>query len=354
MAFTQPELDSIANAALDYYFSRPDLFYQSIQQKPLVDVMERNARTFPGGKSDISVAVKGVFGNAGTNDSLKGYTHDDQVTFYTPKNIVRANYPWREHHIGITLTHTELKIDGLSVVDTNGARTSSHTEREKTVLVNIFQDKLFDLGERYAITLNNLLWGDGTGDAKALAGIQSMITQNPATGTVGGINRATSTWWRNRAITTAAGNGPITSSTANGGALVQKLQEEYRQLIRYGGRPQTFLCGSSFLDAMEVEMRANGYYTQSGFSRGGDVSMGQLRFMNSVIQYDPTLDDLSQQKFGYWIDTTNVLLEKMTDEWRRQHTPARPHDQFVLYRSITSTGQMIARQLNSSGIYEIA
>jgi hypothetical protein len=39
--------------------------------------------------------------------------------------------------------------------------------------------------------MNTLLWGDGTGDAKALAGIRALITANPTTGTIGGIDRAT-------------------------------------------------------------------------------------------------------------------------------------------------------------------
>ena len=43
----------------------------------------------------------------------------------------------------------------------------------------------------------------------------------------------------------------------------------------------------------------------------------------------------------------------MEDEWRKDHTPARPANQFVLYRSITCTGQMVATQLNCQGVYEI-
>lgn len=350
MAFTAAELASIANAALDYYHQRPELFYQSIQDKPFLTAMERGARTFPGGKGDISVGVKGKFGAGGTNDTLVGYTHDDTVNFYTPSNIERANFPWREHHIGMTMTHTELKIDGISVEDTNGENTVEHTRRELTVLVNILEDKIADMDEQYARSMNTLLWGDGTADAKGLAGIRSMITDDPTTGTVGGIDRATATWWRNRALT---GANAVTSAATDGGVLYQALQREYRQLVRYGGRPRLFLAGSDFCDAMETEMRANGYYSDRGFSQGGEVSVGTIRVMGTPLRYDPTLDDLGKEKFGYWIDTNNVYLMTMQQEWRKQHTPARPPNQFVLYRSLTSTGQLIARQLNSSGVYEI-
>jgi len=350
MAFTAGEVTNIANAALDFYFNKGDTFKQSIQAKPMVAVMEDGAKDFPGGKGDISLGVKGIYGAGGTNDALKGYTHDDAVGFYTPANIQRAHYPWREHHIGLTMTHTELKIDGISVVDTNGEDTRNHSRREMTVLVGLLDDKLEDLGEQYARSLNKLLWGEGTTDAKALAGIRSMIVNNPTTGTVGGIDRsvAGNSWWRNRFSL------GIVSSPANGGVLWQLMQAENRQLRRYGGRPNKALCGQDFLAALEVEARANGYYTESGFTKGVDGAIGSVTLGNLVFEYDPTLDDLTLNKYCYIWDTRHIFLMKMENEWRKSHTPARPADKFVLYKSITSTGQLVARQLNSAGVYSIA
>jgi hypothetical protein len=359
MAFTAGEVTNIANASLDFYLNKGDTFKQSIQSKPLLKFMESGAKSFPGGKGNISVAVKGDYGAGGVNDHIVGYTHNDLVNFYTPANIKRANYPWREHHIGLTLTHTELKIDGISVTDDegNGTSTSKHSDRELTVLVNLLQDKLEDFGEQYARNMNALLWGDGTADPKALAGLQSIILAVPNTGTTGGLAR-TNTWWQNRAATaafgTAGGRGAITSATTNGGALLQFLQAEYRQLIRYGGRPTKFLAGSAFINAMEIEMRANGNYSMSGFTGTQDGSMGQLKFGGTTVEYDPTLDDLGFTKRAYWFDPRHIYLMKMDGEWDHRFTPSRPYNAFVVYKSMTHTGQVIAQQLNSSGVYEIA
>ena len=350
MAFTAAELTSIANSALDFYMNKGTAFKQSIQAKPMLEFQTRNAKTFPGGKANISVGIKGVFGAAGVNDTVKGYTHNDAVTFYTPTNIQRANYPWREHHIGITVTHTELKIDGISVTDENGSGTSTseHSQREMTVLVNLLQDKFEDFGEQYARSMNSLMWGDGTADAKALAGIRSLITTAPATGVIGGIDRASYAWWRNRALLS------IASSPTNGGVLVQALQNEHRQLIRFGGNPTRMHAGSAFINAMEIEMRANGNYTMTGFKPTQDASMGGMQFMGRDVIYDPTLDDLNLSKFMYWWDPRHIFLSKMEGEWDHQFTPSRPYNQFLIYKSITNTGQFVAKQLNSSGVYSIA
>ena len=84
------------------------------------------------------------------------------------------------------------------------------------------------------------------------------------------------------------------------------------------------------------------------------MAVGGVKFKGTTIQYDPWLDNNARAKYGYWIDTSKVCLMKMEGEWRRNRDPARPSNQFVVHRSITSTGQMIASQCNSSGVYSIA
>jgi len=360
MPFTAAELDNIAVAALDFYFNKGNKFAQTIQAKPMLDAFLSAAKTFPGGKGMISMAVKGDYGAAGVNDTLKGYTHDDQVAFYTPANLKRANYAWREMHVGLTMTHTELKIDGISVTDGagNGSSTSNHSDREMTVLVGLLEDKLEDLGEQYARSLDKLVHGDGTADPKALAGIMALLSANPTIGTVGGLDRATYPWWRNRARTTAAagagGQGPVTSDPANGGALLQAIQRDYLQLTRFGGKPNKLFCGSDFLNALQIERRANGLYSMTGASGSQDMSVGNMNIIGGLTPvYDPTMDDLNLAKRGIIVDTNAIFLEKMEGEWMHQFTPSRPHDRFTLWKSITCTGQMVATRLNSSEIIDI-
>ena len=119
--------------------------------------------------------------------------------------------------------------------------------------------------------------------------------------------------------------------------------------------PTVALAGSDFIDQVTQERRANGFYSMTGFSGTQDMSVGDMTLPGGAkLQYDPTLDDLGFSKRLYWFDPKAVILMAMEDEWRKDHTPARPANQFVMYRSITSTGQMITTQMNSSGVYDIA
>jgi hypothetical protein len=81
-----------------------------------------------------------------------------------------------------------------------------------------------------------------------------------------------------------------------------------------------------------------------------DISMRGI----GKFQYDPTLDDLGFAKRAFFIDPKHMYLMVMDGEDMKQHAPARPADQYVLYRGVTWTGGLVADQLNCHGVYEVA
>lgn len=360
MPFTAQELSNIANSALDFYMDKGTVFAQNIQNKPMLQAFDRAAGSFPGGKGTVSLAVKSGQGGL----SLTGYTHDDLVNYGNPANTKRLNFPWREHFIGMGLTHTELKHDGITVIESGADQSTSNKEgREEHALANMLEEKINEMDEDYAAGLDGLVHGDGSSDAKAIAGIRAFILDNPALGSTGGLSRVTNTWWRNRAATAAAfaagtGSNVITSATTGGGALLQFLQREQRQLNRFAANRRSMkFAGSDFIDAVERELRGNGQYAQTGWTGGDgavDGAMPKVRFGGVEIVYDPTLDNLGLAKRMYDIDMRAIKLLYMTGEKKKKSNPARPHNRFVMYQGLTTTAVMIANRLNSSGVYDIA
>lgn len=348
MPFTIQQLDNIANAALDFYI-KGDPLSQVIQDKPLLQALKSGQKTFPGGKGEIKGNVKADYTTA-----FVGYSHDDTVSYANPANMKQFTYPWKELHAGISLTLTELKIDGISVTDsTTGEGTSNHSQRDLTVISGLLADKLEDMDEGMARSFNSIGWLDGTQSAKVFAGLTYFVADDPTTGVVGGIDRATNAWWRNRSL---VGANKITSSPANQ-TLTKKLRSEVRQLRRYGGRPNLVLAGSGFIDKLEAEIAEKGIYTQEGFANNGATEIGMADIsMRGVgkVQYDPTLDDLGRSNFCYFLDTRHLTLYVMDGEDMKKHSPARPPEKYVLYRGVTWTGALVGRKMNAHGVYEAA
>ena len=360
MAFTADELSNIANTTLEHHIDKGTVFKQNIANKPMLEAFNAAAGSFPGGKEYVSIRVKAGQGGG----SLQGYSGDDQVSFYNPTGVKAARWAWKEHHIGTVITMTELKQGGIDVIE-NGAsqRTSNIDGAEEFRLAHLLDEKMDTFNEDYAFSLDRLIHGDGSSDAKALAGIKSFILDNPLSGSTGGLSRSGNSWWRNDAATAAfagaGGQGAITSAVADGGALIEFMDKAKRRRSKYasGATKTRYFCGSAFIDAYKKELRANGYYSQTGWTgQKPDGSMADPSHGGLPLEWDPTMDDLGLEKRCYAIDMGRMGLRMLYLNGNRmkKHNPARPYDRYVMYSGITMTGVMLARQLNTSGVYDIA
>lgn len=347
-------MDAVANNALDYYV-KGDAFDQTIQDKPLLSALRAKQKGFAGGKGLISVPVKGVYLDS-DSAFFKGYSYNDTVAFQNPALAQRARYGYFEVHGGITITFTELKQAGITVVDSAfGEKTKGVAEQEIIELTNLLDEKLDSMAEGWSRKMNQMSWLDGSQDSgKQSPGILAFVTDTPAVSTTGGLSRVTYSWWRNRASL---------GIVAGADVLTQTLRKEFRQLRRYGGKPDLILCGSAFLDALEKEVAAKSTYSMTGVAGKRDISSPTL-FINGIgeFKYDPTLDDLQGIMGGavdfskrcYAIDTASIGYRVMDGEDNKIHCPARPETQYAMYRSMTWTGGMISKRLNSSGVYSIS
>ena len=226
------------------------------------------------------------------------------------------------------------------------------------MITELLEDKLDDLSEGWARDFDRMLHEDGTQNAKEVPGLPFIVADNPATGTLAGLDRATVPWWRNRSLVDLTASGGADNSiaaSATGQTLTKTLRSEVRQLRRYGGRPNFIICGSRFLDALELEVHEKGTYTQQGFVNKGknDIGMAVISMFGvGDFIYDPGLDDAGREFFCYILDDRRIQLRPMEGEDMKQHTPSRPHNQYVIYRALTWTGGLTASQLNCHGVYQ--
>lgn len=347
MPFTAQELSNIAAAHLSHYMKGPAMA-QSIQERPTYDALNKRKKSFSGGDGFIKRNVKGDY-----TTRLRGFEHDDQVGYENPANIKQARFVWKQLHGGIQITFDELKKDGITVTDTvTGKSTSDHSGAELHRITSLMGDKLDDMGEGIARDFNTMLWLDGTQDPKVFPGLTAFIVDDPTTGVVAGLDRGVLSWWRNRSL---VGASKITHSVS-AQTLTKTLRKEVRQLRRYGGRPNYLPAGSTFLEKLEAEVFEKGTYTQQGFINNGknDIGMSDISMRGvGTFVYDPTLDDLGYADRCFFVDTNKIRLMPMEGEDWKEHSPARPHDRYVIYRSVTWTGALVVEQMNCHGVYQV-
>jgi hypothetical protein len=337
---------NIANESLTFYV-RGKALLQKIQDRPLLKALNERKQTFPGGKDYVSQAVQGDMMSA-VSGFFAGYSADDALVFKLSDNTLRAYFAWKEVHAGLWINWTELKMDGITIND--GGKMKEHSQTDLVRLVPILQARLDDFGESWAQSMNLMLWKDGTQDSSAIPGILSILPDVNNTSTIGGLSQSTYSWWRHRV---SIGIQPSESTQT----LCKELRKELRQLRRYGGRPDIVLAGSAFIEALESEVQAKGYYTQEGFINKGknDIGMADisLRGLGTFV-YDPTLDDLGLSKRCYVIDGRRLKLWPMEGEENKVLKPERPYNYLVFLQSMTYTGALCSNQMNCHGVYGIA
>lgn len=336
----------IASAALDFYV-RGDALLQTMQERPLLKFLNSGKQTFPGGKQYISEPVQGAV-MADTAGFFAGYTQDDQLSFTQASNLLRSQVAWKEVHAGFIITHTELKQDGISVVDGENA-TSEHASVELTRLTAILKNRLADFSESWARSMNGMLWKDGVQDSAQVPGVRSLLVDDVTINTtVAGLSQGTYTWWRSRV-------GLNKAYSAENQTLTKFLRNEVIQLNRFGGRPNKILCGSAFWDALMQEVEKKGQYTQTGFSGKTDIGLQKIAIAGiGEFEYDPTLDDDGRSKFAYVFDSRRIKLRPMEGEENKTMEPARPYQYMVMLKSMTWTGGLSVTQLNAMATYSIA
>lgn len=346
MAFTVEEVVSVMASVIDFH-ERGQATDQIRQARPMSDAFQKMAKKFPGGREFITTPVRGSY-----TSTLNGYSHDDTNPYRNPANNKRAAYVWKELHGGVEITLTELKQEGLSIVDSAmGGKTRSHSDSELMRLTENLEGKYYDLKEGTERDFARMVIRDGSQDPKVFPGLRSFLLDSPAVGVTGGLDRGLNSWWRNRA---RIGLSTVTPTDM---VISRAMQNEARQLKRYapGAKLKAF-AGSDYLDAWEQELRSKGYITMSGWSDKGklDPSVSPIAPRGiGEVEYDPTLDDEGLSKYLFVTDMNAIQLRPMEDEDWKEHNPARPPEKYVIYKARTWTGGMSAKQLNSSLVSSI-
>lgn len=342
--------NDIVNLALLWYV-RGAALSQTTQDKPLLAFLRKGMKTYPGGNTlQFQQTVQGAY-MSDTAGFIQGFSNDDSLNINTASNTQKVLYTGKEYLSMLVITWTELLNDGISIYDdSRGGRKEEHSDVALTRITGILENRMDDFGESWSRGSNDVMWKDGSTDAKLPPGVLSILTDTPAVGTTGGLNRATYTWWRHRVNLTLA-------AEAANSTLIKFFNSELLQLRRYGGKPNKALCGSAFLDGLREELFAKGYFTQTGFQgdKATDLGMGGVHISGmGTFDYDPTLDNYGLSKRCYVIDSRHLQWHPVEGEDNKVLAPERPYQYLVFLHGLKNTGVLVANQLSCHGVYAIA
>lgn len=189
--------------------------------------------------------------------------------------------------------------------------------------IDILESKL-ENGKNSAIaSLNVMLNGDGTGNGgKDFDGIQKIISATPTTGTVGGINRATFSFWRNRQ------NAGTKTSTAYDN-LRTSMTTTYNQCSLGGveSTPTAAITDRATFEGYESLLVAVEKIERDAKATGGDIAFlnDAIQFKGAALFYD---EDAAASELRF-VNPKYLKLMYLAGAWMKMKEPVTPSNQMT-------------------------
>lgn len=349
MPISAPDLATVTVAALDNYMrNRP--VDQIGTERPLIKKLMAGKKTLLPARQ---FAVTTVRESYGTNFA---WSYGETArTFNKRSTAAQAQWPWRVALDGLYLDWDMLFAAGIRVDPDPASKGKLVLEpNEKVILYNILTEHMEALELGFIEKLDVELHRDGTASADAVVGLDTLISRTPAVGTVGGLNAATKTYWRNYFA------GAVAPAS-----LRATMEAAWRSCIRNGGAPDFILAGSTFIDTYAALLTLT-QNTEAGKPKQIDVATGQgartgLFFKGVEIVWDPVfsvLDALEApvaanlwEKRCYFINSKHM---KYQDDGMEVYNPTPPHNVRATYASLDLRCSMALDRRNAHAVIVVA
>jgi len=176
-------------------------------------------------------------------------------------------------------------ISGLEQVKNSGTE----------AIINLLEARINVLEKSMMNSLSTSIYSDGTGTSgKEVGGLQ-LIVADAGTGTVGGINSSTYTFWQN-AQTTA------TSSAFSVANVQTDMNTIYLSLVRGADSPDLVMAGTNAYTAFLGSLQAIQRITSDDLANSGFTS---LQYLNSDVVFDSACNTNRM----YFLNTDYLRLE---------------------------------------------
>jgi len=257
------------------------------------------------------------------NTTFKSYSDMEALDVYKVDTFDAAEYDWKEH-AGTVVTSL------IEIFKNSG----------KAKKFDILEAKIQNAIKPAKDDINEMLFADGTGNAsKDWHGLQQLIPDDPTTGTVGGVNRATFTWWR-------------TNTDTDGGASFSELRANMRQMYNacsdgaFSSHPTFGVTDQTVFEGYEGLLTANERYTSKSDGEGA-FKNEVLKFKGMKLAFDA---EMSASARMYFASEDALKLVVAKGVFLKLGEAIEPANQTIDVRKVVSIGNLVVKQSRRLGV----
>lgn len=257
------------------------------------------------------------------NTTFRSYGELDTLDTTRVDVFDAASFPWKQPVCG-TIVFSELEKDKNSEPDKKIDLVTRKVENGKKTAMAV---------------LNRMLYLDGTGNGGLdCLGLASIVSSTPTTGTVGGINRANFTFWRNRQ-----------TAGTNSGTAYNQLRGAMRTIYNSCSKgaadehPTDFLFTQTDFEGYESTLTTNERFTSKSEGDGG-FKNERLKFKGAMT----TFDEDATSATCYVLNDRNLFFRYL--RWMTPYPGVDPANQLTEVVKIATFGQMTTNNPRRLGV----
>lgn len=199
---------------------------------------------------------------------------------------------------------------------------------------DLIAEKLENGKSSHITTMNRQAWSDGTGNgSQDLGGVQLIISSTPTTGSVGQINRATFSFWRNQQTSGAK------SSTA-----FDNLRASMRSIFNLCSRggveetPMAWITNRTVFEGYESILLANEHILRADKKEGADAGIKNtlLFFKGAPGSYD----EAAPSGNLYFFNNKNLKFVYLSGGWMKMYPKVDPANQLSNVHKVATFGNL--------------
>lgn len=254
------------------------------------------------------------------------YSGYDTIS-YTPKQLFSAA------EFSLKLCAVPVAISGEDILKNSG--------REQ--VIDLFEKRVDNAMKTMSNKMAAAVYGDGTeSSGKAIGGLALLVADSPSTGTVGGINRATSgnEFWRNKSTTLTAA---LTSDT-----IRKEMDKMYLSLCRGSDKPDLIVCGNELYSMYEASLMPQQRFVDNKLA---DAGFQNLKFKGADVVFDGGQNGRCPENKIYFLNTDYIYLRSHKERNMKVIGGDRMAvNQDALYKIIGWAGNMTMSNASLQGV----
>ena len=262
-----------------------------------------------------------------TNTTFKSYGELEELDTTRIDAFDAARYTW--------------KISAGTVVWSDLEQLRAQVSNRK---YDVIKEKLENGKDSLIDTLNTQMWSDGTGNSsKDIGGMQLLISTTPTTGSVGGINRANFSFFRNQQT-----SGAQTSSDFDN--LRSSMRSIYAQCSRGGVNevPTAAITTRTVFLGYQSLLNPNERFAKDSATRGGDLGWKQdaIKFNGADVFYD---EDAPSGNL-YFVNPKFLKAVYLKGAWMKMKDKIEPANQLAAVQRVFTICNMATNNSRRLGV----